>query len=808
MIRQSYNLGGHQYVVDIYDVNKDLKNDIYYRNFIMIRNFDIVNNIISDNDIYIIQKETYDKFIKSIYHGDSNASTTDQIVFPVPGSSITTYSSLYTDFNNNFKDYSLFYNYDEETDSYELGTDAYQLFDSDGNVANIKCNLVKIYHPVTQKKFNGIVHIDSYINNIHFHFLCQLYKNFDYSSETEFKYNNQLYSEYIEILFPNLHELFKYTKDENGKEIFNVYFNENLNNVYSAKNENFISRISTRKKENLLNYLSHVIDKESYIDNSLQNQLVPINLITQPYRIIEEENPITKEMQNVKLYIKQYKNIENNYITYSYNITLFPTDGVDENNYMYLIDKEVNFLTKTFFDECKFSLIAETGFNNGAFSILTKFDYPDKENWLKAYDNNSQQALLNAYKFYYDIDQYDYDYFWVKLLRIKQPEMEPSLIEYVETHWDEQYESNTHFDDDDNAGRYKFKQLVYNEETGEEEWESVDDLTDDEILRRAIKANVFGVFDNLRDEEIEEEFRTSLDFIGYQIEISTDKVFKNVIYDTTFVSSLNKIDDFSFDISNIFNNWDEITEFVMCRVSFIDHIVGLKIISNVLVLDIDELKYMVVKDVNSILQLNKLNNDMKEINISENNIKNQIVQIKDDFDNNLDREKNNIMDELNDATNLTIQDVKQKILDIYNLFKVEFDLQTQNILNSDITPINFIDSINIITTKENIDTNPVNINNYGSKVIFKPMFYRSNDAQNIKLRSNVNQNIGINLNEYMTKVETFKLRINDIEYIESGRNDIYVIFLINSTIITTSSGKYDIFNQDDEYITSGNYILI
>jgi hypothetical protein len=59
----------------------------------------------------------------------------------------------------------------------------------------------------------------------------------------------------------------------------------------------------------------------------------------------------------------------------------------------------------------------------------------------------------------------------------------------------------------------------------------------------------------------------------------------------------------------------------------------------------------------------------------------------------------------------------------------------------------------------------------------------------------------------MTKVETFKLIIDGIEFIETGRNDIYVIFEINSAILTTSDGIYNITNQDDEYISSGNWIL-
>ena len=65
----------------------------------------------------------------------------------------------------------------------------------------------------------------------------------------------------------------------------------------------------------------------------------------------------------------------------------------------------------------------------------------------------------------------------------------------------------------------------------------------------------------------------------------------------------------------------------------------------------------------------------------------------------------------------------------------------------------------------------------------------------------------MNLNEYMTKVETFKLSIENLIYVEIGRNDAYVIFRINAAELANTGGRYDIFNQDDEYISSGQYTL-
>ena len=57
----------------------------------------------------------------------------------------------------------------------------------------------------------------------------------------------------------------------------------------------------------------------------------------------------------------------------------------------------------------------------------------------------------------------------------------------------------------------------------------------------------------------------------------------------------------------------------------------------------------------------------------------------------------------------------------------------------------------------------------------------------------------------MTKVESFKLIIGDTQYIETARNDIYVIFNINAADLTGTAGTYSITNQDDEYISSGTW---
>ena len=53
------------------------------------------------------------------------------------------------------------------------------------------------------------------------------------------------------------------------------------------------------------------------------------------------------------------------------------------------------------------------------------------------------------------------------------------------------------------------------------------------------------------------------------------------------------------------------------------------------------------------------------------------------------------------------------------------------------------------------------------------------------------------------------MKIDKYEFIEFGRNDVFVIFKIPTSQIITTNGKYDIVDADSNtYITSGNYSII
>lgn len=136
--------------------------------------------------------------------------------------------------------------------------------------------------------------------------------------------------------------------------------------------------------------------------------------------------------------------------------------------------------------------------------------------------------------------------------------------------------------------------------------------------------------------------------------------------------------------------------------------------------------------------------------------------------------------------------------------KIQTDIEDMNREN-----FNFISTLNCRISRESTKDNSgvVSSNSGSPRIIYKPLFYRTQDSQSIKLRSGLEQNIGISLQSYMTKVDEFVVKIGESIFRESARNGTFVIFKINTKEIESTSGKYDILTSDSEYITSGNYTI-
>lgn len=232
---------------------------------------------------------------------------------------------------------------------------------------------------------------------------------------------------------------------------------------------------------------------------------------------------------------------------------------------------------------------------------------------------------------------------------------------------------------------------------------------------------------------------------GFEIAIFKDYNKKYRIYKSYFEIEHpeQELDDFAFQMSNIFQNWEQLPEFLVCQTKFIDKYLGNIITSNQFVITKEWFKYMI--------------NDSGKPRIA-------------------------------------LTGEQQKL---------------NNISEMDLSKFNFIDKVNCIIKRESEDKSSINYNTKNTpRVIYRPIFFKTSELQNLQIKSGFVQNIGINLSEYMTKVDSFNLVIGDtLNLVEYARNDVYVIFKLDPNLITNLTGQYHIINQDGEYISSGKYTV-
>lgn len=263
---------------------------------------------------------------------------------------------------------------------------------------------------------------------------------------------------------------------------------------------------------------------------------------------------------------------------------------------------------------------------------------------------------------------------------------------------------------------------------------------------------------------------------GAVLEIFADKFYKDRLYKESYGFNRTEegkliIEDFSFSLTGLFSTWTQFPGVTFIRCTFVDKYIGKKIYGNVCTLVKEKFKFLI-------------NDDTKESKI--NTYGTSIIEKEYP-----DYYPNNIKDILK----------QENVMD-----KSRFNF-LNNIKVNVIAPVSDNTTTNI-TVSNNINTNRT------QRIIYKPIFYKVHDVNSIKLRTGIIQNVGVNLSDWMTKVETFKIIINTVIITEYARNDNYVIFNINTNNIVTAtgtdtySGEYHIINQDDEYITSGTWSAV
>lgn len=749
MTRNIVNIGQYKYLVEYFDSNFDNLDNQYYAEFVMLRNFTIMNNIIYDNDIYIIERKYFDEYINELRNNGKDYGNI--LAFPITNLKVNSYSNSYKKFNDIFNIFNDNLNESlfsiDSNNNVSYSSNVYKLYnivsETNNNLsvskklktALVKCNKIKVYHPLIKKQMDMIVDICNYINGINFHYLCKPINSYNSKTETEIKVENETYSEYFEIYFPNVDELFKI--DEDGNYV--IYYKEDFNIVASTQNEKFINSIMSNSAD-----IEHSEDIEG-------SQIVPLNLLIQPYRIIEEYSADSEFNYNntvaddEKIFVKLY--LKNTVSNYSSNISIifYPYYDIDNTTNIYLTEGG-NSGYVHFNSANQFKLMSRTGFSDGVISIVTLFDYPNKSYFYSKYKNDSHTSpIKEAYKYFNNVDDHYYN-----LFINEEIQQELNEINNVNSISEEMIQT--------------VKEVAnYNNESKEEMLNVWKRIMKDTILK-----------------EYEEDFQTPANFLGFKIQIATDLGFNHIIFNKNIRINFNELDDFSFKLNGIFTSWSQKPEQLLCKINFYDRLLGIELTSNLVIITKEWFKYL-INDTNRVFRLT----DLSSINKNQNEIDMNVINLS----------LTNEIEKLNELKAELTEDQQTKVDEIIE--DLRNDINTKK--------VNFINSIKCIVNKKSNDKVNTERLNYNQKIIFKPIFYKVKDLQNITLRPNINQKIGINLSDYLSKINTFKIVIENKEYVEIGRNNIFVIFEIDSNNLANQSGSYNLIDSQGNYISSGNW---
>lgn len=91
--------------------------------------------------------------------------------------------------------------------------------------------------------------------------------------------------------------------------------------------------------------------------------------------------------------------------------------------------------------------------------------------------------------------------------------------------------------------------------------------------------------------------------------------------------------------------------------------------------------------------------------------------------------------------------------------------------------------------------------------IIQPVFFKVKDSEKLTLHPAVTENICINLDDYKSKVKTFKLQIEGCIFEQIGVNQYGILFRVIGNILPNKvlDGTYYVLNEDDILVTTGKY---
>lgn len=720
MIRQTITLGNFIYIVDLHKANSDMLNSLHYENFVMIKQFEIVNGIMYDRDVYFIAKSIIDNCTANGILDTEKLST--MIAYPI------TINNSTTSFSSNYKAYNA--SYIKET--FKFGNDIIRIYDESlENDAEILCDKLRIWFPTTRGHIDSIIHVSNIINDIRFHYLCNRSDIYEINSETEMSYNNVKYSEYIEVYVPNIESLF--TKGQNYvREMFNTsYVKEKCEKVVGNNEKITLYPITNYIKAG--NTIKKVFDLHGECSSIMKKYYVEIDINgTTVERLASNYGNINLDG---KIEINEYDTIK--LICYNEEKELFTYDAhtndikIDANSEVYcstflmvmpfFIDKHMLNILKFDTDAISADEMPKIYFNIGSDNIMEHI-LPNPY-----VVTISPFTGVNTSTSIYSLDddmKENSDVFTLS----KEIRLQASF---------KFYDGNN----DETTDYSKLGSIIldcsfyHSKELGDIS------LNDYYLKKSGLTIEEYRNID-LSDTDFDEDmFPDNIDKCGYVIEISNDMTFREIIYD--YVTNINVDENsiienrqFVINLANGVQAWDTYYDSLIARVRYIDKVSFTIIESNPVVITKEMYKYIIH---NGDYRLNLANRQVNDMN-PEN--------------------------------------------------------------------FNFIDKINCVVKKtENEQNKTLTNSKTTSKIIYKPIFYKVRELQEIKLKSGITQNIGLNLAEMISKVDTFKIQIGTKEFPETARNDGYVIFKINTLELAASSGMYNLINQDNEFISDGTWYM-
>lgn len=491
-------IGNDRYLVEV----SDLTSEVSTKKFNVFRNYDMINDNIIDSDLYFVDK----------------GIDPDTIVWPESSlSTLPLMSDSPKTFNSSF----------DETNFFEGSS---ILIDDDLYEKNVKTIKLKIWHPTTSIRRDMIVYCDSWVNSVHYHWICKKMSSLKTDVGKEVRINQDIYNEYSEIEIPDPNDI-----------LFSSTFIKN--NSFIRENEYSKRKVKYVKEHKTSFYGLHSNDEYPIYDECEEEskdgsiQLIDLHLLTQQWKYVNDY-----EREYINDGIIKFGSI-------GINVTLYPWTKVDEND-TYVIDQQARPSSCRFSNEMKFSISPSLEFLDGKISIVGRFNYPN-------------------------------------------------IFDNIGTAWETI--NSTNFS--------KYKALS-------------EKVKDDEDAMELLDGNS--------------------SMVKYQCIIGSDNSLKYIIHNETAYD--NKVDDFSFPLKDLFDDWVQVPNAVFIKLMVEDRAIGKGCSSPIMMITKEKLKYVINKQRYDRLSIKDIQTNIDDMN-KENfnfisNINCRIVRNTDAKSDNVSKQQN------------------------------------------------------------------------------------------------------------------------------------------------------------------------